>query len=372
MDSKYTTHNAWGFYIWFDKSKKKEYYATPVTLYRAKIYKSKNSIFPYISYVENYIPKVSPKKNRPIVVRNLLKLKLLDMNKPYEERLGMFLLNFLNANFDDFYSAYKDFFYAYSFELLDVKYHKLKMEYKGEQEYRSIIKKLFEEWKIQLLALQIQFRECVDYMYNLNGNEDDKDIDPYIKFQAYSAKNNFKHTSSTEMLFSSLSIFKNDYVKVKFNHAQKKIDNGTLDVQAGIKYKCTNISNVCYLILNELASNNVKIKVCKNCGRYFTPVNRAAEIYCDLTPRSIGGKKCRELGARKTYSKNIQEVEGLLIYRRTYQRRIMQVSRKANPRKEKEKFEKWRELAQEKIKEYKKGKINEEELKIWMEENKDM
>ena len=50
----------------------------------------------------------------------------------------------------------------------------------------------------------------------------------------------------------------------------------------------------------------------------------------------------------------------------------MQVSRKANPRKEKEKFEKWRELAQEKIKEYKKGKINEEELKIWMEENKDM
>lgn len=98
----------------------------------------------------------------------------------------------------------------------------------------------------------------------------------------------------------------------------------------------------------------MKIKVCKNCGRYFTPVNRAAEIYCDLTPRSNGGKKCRELGARKTYSKNIQQVEGFLIYRRTYQRRIMQVSRKANPRKEKEKFEKWRELAQEKIKEYKK------------------
>ena len=58
------------------------------------------------------------------------------------------------------------------------------------------------------------------------------------------------------------------------------------------------------------------IKICKNCGRYFIPVNRNAEIYCDLSTAKGNTKKCRELSARTTYTKNIQDIEGLLLYRR--------------------------------------------------------
>ena len=51
----------------------------------------------------------------------------------------------------------------------------------------------------------------------------------------------------------------------------------------------------------------------------------------------------------------------------------MELSRNPNATEEdKKKFNAWKKAAQEKIKEFKKGKIAEAELKIWMEENKDL
>lgn len=101
-------------------------------------------------------------------------------------------------------------------------------------------------------------------------------------------------------------------------------------------------------------------------------LNRHAEVYCDLTPYAVNSKKCRELGARTTYNKNIQGVEGLLIYRRTYQRRLMELSRNQDTtNEEKEMFDNWKKSAQAKIKEFKSKKITEDELNQWMKDNKD-
>ena len=100
------------------------------------------------------------------------------------------------------------------------------------------------------------------------------------------------------------------------------------------------------------------------------PLNRHAEVYCDLIPAKGNTKRCRELGARTTYNKTIQEVEGLLLYRRTYQKRLMELSRNSNATLEdREKFDKWKKSAQAKIKEFKSNKITEDELNQWMKEN---
>lgn len=91
-----------------------------------------------------------------------------------------------------------------------------------------------------------------------------------------------------------------------------------------------------------------------------------------MTPAKGNNKKCRELGARTTYNKAIQEVEGLLAYRRTYQKRLMELSRNSNATdKDRKDFNNWKKAAQAMIKDFKKEKITEEQLKIWMEENKD-
>ena len=66
-------------------------------------------------------------KNKAGYIANALKLKLLDLYNPYEERYGMFLINFLNARFDEWFHAYKDFFCFYSMELLDKSSRRLKI-----------------------------------------------------------------------------------------------------------------------------------------------------------------------------------------------------------------------------------------------------
>ena len=373
MNSKASTPNAKGFYIWFDKKNKKEYYATPITLYKAKVHKSRNSKYSYVTYAESYLPKISPKRNKAGYIANSLNLKLVDLYNPYEERYGMFLINFLNARFDEWFHAYKDFFSIYSLELLDKTSRKLKMGYKDENDFRKVAKALFDSSKEELVNLQNKFRSCIDYMYNLNGNEDDKEFDPYIKFKAYALKTDMnKYTENTEIVFNSMSIFKDDFVNIKLNELTKSLDNGKINFQDSRKYTSTHLSNICFIVLDEIASNETSIKICKNCGRYFIPLNRHAEVYCDLTPYAVNSKKCRELGARTTYNKNIQGVEGLLIYRRTYQRRLMELSRNQDTtNEEKEMFDNWKKLAQAKIKEFKSKKITEDELNQWMKDNKD-
>ena len=372
MSAKATTPNATGFYIWFDKKHKKEYYSMPITLYKAKIHKSKEPNCSYITYSENYLPKVTPKRNKAGFIKNALNLKLLDLYAPYEERYGMFLINFLNAKFDTFHRAYRDFFHAYSLDLIDNN-HKLKLEYENENDFKKTAESIFSKSQPLLIPLQAKFRNCIDYIYNLNGNEDDKEFEPYIKFQVYSLKYNMNnYTKNTEVVFNSLSIFKNDFITVKLDELNQNINNGKINLQDGVKYKSEYLSNICFTVLNELISNNITIKTCKNCGRYFIPVNRHAEVYCDL-PKTNGEKLCRELGARATYTKNIQEVEGLLTYRRTYQKRLMELSRNPNAtEEEKESFNVWKKSAQAKIKDFKSGKIDETTLNTWMQENKDL
>ena len=146
MNNKATKINEKGFYIWFDKNNKKEYYATPITLYRAKIVKNKDSKFSHIVFSENYLPKVTPKRNKPAVVKNALKLKSLDIHNPYEERIGMFLINFLNAETENWKVAYKTFFYAYNFSLLQNYSSKkqIKSEYEDETDFRRTAEEIYE------------------------------------------------------------------------------------------------------------------------------------------------------------------------------------------------------------------------------------
>ena len=95
MNNKADLSNEKGFYIWFDKNNKKEYYTTTLTLYNSKIGTSKNSKYSYIYYTDSFLPKVYPKRNRAEYIKNALKPKPLDLYNPYEERYGMFLLEIL-------------------------------------------------------------------------------------------------------------------------------------------------------------------------------------------------------------------------------------------------------------------------------------
>ena len=139
-----------GFYIWFNKEKKEEYYSTTLYLYGA------NREVDY----ENRLFKIEYTGKEP---KNKIKqeegLKYLGNTYcPYVERFGIFLLKFLNANLETYQSAYETFFYAYGFEILkdiDKDYIvKLRGKYDSDDEYLKEMERLAKKKVQQKLIMK--------------------------------------------------------------------------------------------------------------------------------------------------------------------------------------------------------------------------
>ena len=108
------------FYIWFNMKDKEEYYATPLYLYNVlrkdtdkenDEEKKKDETRVYLE-LEKDISKTKLNKKKE-VIRQPSTIYI-----HYAESIGLLLINFLNADFSSFESAYNTFFYAYGFELI--------------------------------------------------------------------------------------------------------------------------------------------------------------------------------------------------------------------------------------------------------------
>lgn len=114
---------------------------------------------------------------------------------------------------------------------------------------------------------------------------------------------------------------------------------------------------------------NLPIKTCQICGRYFIPTFRQNEIYCDL-PNVDGSATCREKCATINYKKNLENVPALGLYRRMYQQKVMVVYRNKDDKQIKKDFDKWKKEAQSMINKMKHGLLTQDEVYEWLLNNK--
>ena len=348
-----------GFYIWFDKDKKEEYYGTSL-------------------YLHNVDQKIDYNKRQ---VKLVLKKTKFDGLKypgllyfPYTESFGMMLMRFLNADFSSFEKSYKTFFYAYGFELLKeyVPYKELEETYETEKKMLEVMKKVYEDSKYELYEMQENFRQCVNQVYNLNGEKGFEEASANSKFIANIIKHKsdvYRYSNKIEVILDSYSSKDDDYSSVSYDNIVKKLEDGELSIKKHNVYTSERLSNILYVILEQVIQvPNLPIKQCQNCGKYFIPSSRQDEVYCEFPDEK--GKTCKEKGALQTYKKNLESIPALLEYRRSYQKKIMIVSRNKENKELKKEFDKWKKEAQEKIKLFKHGKLEEETLYNWMIENK--
>ena len=74
-----------------------------------------------------------------------------------------------------------------------------------------------------------------------------------------------------------------------------------------------------------LAHNNIEIKKCKNCGKYFVSENRSDEIFCNNIYEN--NKTRKEIGHFKVKQKEIQDNVLLRQYRNVYQKLLLRTRR---------------------------------------------
>ena len=115
---------------------------------------------------------------------------------------------------------------------------------------------------------------------------------------------------------------------------------------------------VCSQYFNLMITTNTKIRKCKNCGKYFVPINRSDEMYCCRVQEN--GKMCRELD----YADKINDDSLLQIYRTAYKTHNARKQRNIKNRTTAEAdFKAWVSYAKRLLEQAEAGKISSEEFK---------
>lgn len=351
------------FNIWFNKEKRKEFYTTSVILYKTTFNHIYNNKFPNIILKSNEATKE-------------IYFTSANFNAPFEESYGTLLIKFLNANFSSFVTAYDTFFCFYGFSILEEFYKNIPKArlFKSEDDFLKTYEPIFINIKRKLKELQYLIKRCIDYMYNLNSNLEDKNYSPFEKYLTYVIKNNlFRYSTNIDVFYFQQFAHNTLNIAVQSitpKMAREHLENGIININDSAVFHTSYLSNILYISLAEIASNEtVKIKVCKNCGKYFIPVKNT-EKYCDITYYQ-NETNCKIIGANNSYTKKRKSVEGIKFYRNNYQRRLMQAKR-SDDEQIKLSFENWKQLAKSKIKEFNNKEISEDELLEWMKENKNI
>lgn len=344
-----------GFYIWFNADAKEEYYSTPLYMYKTDFDDDlANHRRKIIQLKEFYTYKPSEKE--------IARKHPATILYPFAEQFGMFLIGLLNADFSTFENAYNTFFYLYGFELLKeyTPEEELIGPYSNEIELLKVMKNVYEDSYSYLTDIQSNFRKCVDFVYNLNGNEELKDSKPSSKFVASLVTHHndvYSYSNDIDVILDTYSDKYLKYGNYSLERLTKELDKNNSFIEMDNVYSSTKLSNIAFVVLEQLAKNyNLPIKTCQYCGRYFIPSIRQDEIYCDLP--NVDGKSCREKGAKQTYKEKLEKDPVLQEYRKAYQKKFMEVSRSNGDKQKKENFDNWKVEIQEMLKQYKEDKDN--------------
>lgn len=117
--------------------------------------------------------------------------------------------------------------------------------------------------------------------------------------------------------------------------------------------------------VRECVKREVKMRVCKNCLRYFAVTGKASTEYCGRICDSKG-RTCREMGAINTWTQRKQGDEVFKEYRREYKKRFARINA---GRLTKSAFYAWSEEARKRKEDCDNGTITPEEFSQWLKES---
>lgn len=117
--------------------------------------------------------------------------------------------------------------------------------------------------------------------------------------------------------------------------------------------------------VRECVKREVKMRVCKNCLRYFAVTGKASMEYCGRVCDSKG-RTCREMGAINTWTQRKQGDEVFKEYRREYKKRFARINA---GKLTKSAFYAWSEEARKKKEDCDSGAITPEEFSRWLKES---
>lgn len=229
--------------------------------------------------------------------------------------LGTFVIQFLNTDIESIYDNSLDWhngYMNYIFDLIHSVYYNAAPQ-----------RKLFNEWisdlKNGIIDCFIKNKDSLNFEYFLSERSSIK-----LMFRKYADANEFY-----------------SYYEVN-------------DLESLLTFECV-----------KLKENEIVIKQCANCGKYFIPSNRSDEIYCDNIFHA--GKTCKQVGYEEKEKKD--PFKSLYTKARKTQHARIRYNIKNKPDYREDHYEPWKKAA-EQARDYYKKQNDIDGFQKWIEDNK--
>lgn len=125
------------------------------------------------------------------------------------------------------------------------------------------------------------------------------------------------------------------------------------------------ISSIYYFFLNGF-----RFKRCKNCGRFFVPLSRSDELYCNNASPQDKTRSCKEYGSQKLWYDRLKNDEVAKLARNVYSAKQMLVRRNPDILAYKEMFEYFKAERKKWERWINSGEKSKEEYISWLNEMK--
>ena len=283
--------------------------------------------------------------------------------------IGTFLSDFLNTDFES-YDDFCNLFIKYGLALIDSS--KISKEFKvnslSENIFRDFVTQILNKYKNKYIKLQEQTDMIIDYCL-LSPNKKAIEFKPIERLYVLrrisptlTLLNENKAAYYSTNLFSS---YPGKTEKEIYDFLSKK-KNKVTEFDLILPY---DLSAMLYKSICSVLKEEVYLKVCKNCNKYFIATNKSSN-YCQNIAPNEASKTCRDIGRKNVFNNNINNDAVLSYYYQIYNRKSMMKSRNPDIATYVNDFNKYKEVGKKKVHKYKNGLITSEEFKKWIDKNK--
>lgn len=228
------------------------------------------------------------------------------------------------------------------------------------------MEKLYSKYQKEFEGFKSQIIDILEYCL-FKEKKELKDLSPLEKMYIFINTNNVEKYSILKYNeFNKVIKINKDTSKItepELIRIIKNKDNNRYGIQE--IYEIDNFYNLLFLELYFILQEKTCLKKCKNCGKYFLTINSAV-IYCDNVFED--NKTCREIGASKVFSKNLERDEAYNLYRKVYKKK--QALAKSKGGSFEVEYNLFKNQGKDKKNAYKLKEITKEDFIKWIQKNK--
>ena len=248
-----------------------------------------------------------------------------------------------------------------------------------ESKINTGIKEILDSY----ISLHKTLRKIINFSYNINEEKYLNGLTPSQRYYIFIHSYQLDEYMGLFKYLTDVS-FNQDFNFLEYDKSIKKFNFDSPEALAKyIKNECkknhnfhiknylysfNSLMSVYYFCVLYFIENNIPIKICKNCGKYFIPENRISSIYCNRIYKDK--KTCKEIGANNAYNEKLKKDEVNSLYRKILSAKKMTANRNPDIPLYLEKYEKWKLEANQYKKDIKAGIKTQEQFKEWLEDTR--